>query len=133
MDKLSEVLHQRAQPVATSNDSPNLLTPLQDSCSRVAFIRSLTALVALKRTASLTQPQIEAWYAVLGHFPEKWINAAVIEMCLTETRFPEVGDLYTICRRRLPKEYSPMGDGHETERPSRTEVRAVAKRLGLDV
>lgn len=93
----------------------------------------MTALVALKRTASLTQPQIEAWYAVLGHFPEKWINAAVIEMCLTETRFPEVGDLYTICRRRMPKEYSALGDGRETERPSKSEVKAVAERLGLEV
>jgi hypothetical protein len=54
-------------------------------------------------------------------------------MCLTETRFPEVGDLYTICRRRMPKEYSALGDGRETERPSKSEVKAVAERLGLEV
>ena len=76
---------------------------------------------------------MKCWYAVLGQFPAKVFNAAVVELCLTQTRFPEVGDLYTICRRSIPKEYSPMGDGHETERPSRNEVRAVAQRLGLEV
>jgi hypothetical protein len=93
----------------------------------------MTALVALKRTADLTKPQVKAWYAVLGGFPVEVLNAAVIEIALTKERFPEVGDLYTICRRCLPKDYSPMGTGTENDRPSKKEIAAVAERLGLDV
>lgn len=97
------------------------------------FARAIVALVALKRTANLTEAQVEAWYAVLGDFPAEVLNAAVIEMALTKERFPEVGDLYAICRRTLPKPYAAHGTGEETERPSKSEIRAVAKRLGLEV
>lgn len=93
---------------------------------------SMAALVALKRSAEMTRPQVKAWHAVLGRFPIEVINAAVLEMALTETRFPEVGDLYQICRRRLPKQYSPMGET-DSKRPSRDEIRDVAGRLGLRV
>lgn len=79
----------------------------------------------------MSSVQVKAWYAVLGQFPATVINAAVIELCLTEVRFPEVGDLYAICRRSLPKEYAPMGD--TSERPTKSEVRRVAERLGLEV
>lgn len=91
------------------------------------------ALVALKRTADLTPVQIRAWYAVLGGFKIETINAAVIELVLNEVRFPELGDLYAICRRSLPKSYAPLGHGKENERPSKAEVRAVAERLGMKV
>jgi hypothetical protein len=74
-----------------------------------------------------------AWYAVLAGFPVSVLNAAVLEIALTKERFPEVGDLYAICRRSLPKGYSPMGDGKENDRPSKGEIRAVAERLGLEV
>lgn len=93
----------------------------------------MVALVALKRTVDLTEVQLKAWYAVLGDFPIEILNAAVVEMCLTETRFPEVGDLYTICRRSLPKKYAALGDGHENDRPSKEEIRQVAEKLGLKV
>ena len=93
----------------------------------------MTALAALKRTSELSDLQIEAWHAVLSGFKIETINAAIIELVLTEVRFPELGDLYTICRRSLPKSYAPLGHGKENERPSKAEVRAVAERLGMKV
>ena len=47
----------------------------------------------------MTEPQMVAWHGVLGHFPIWILNHAVVEMACSETRFPEVGDLYQICRR----------------------------------
>jgi len=88
--------------------------------------------VALKRTADLTPPQIEAWFAVLGGFPAEVVNAAVLEVALTRERFPEVGDLYQICRRSIPRDYVPAGDTDQS-RPTRREIAAVAGRLGLRV
>ena len=96
-------------------------------------------LTALKRTADLTKLQLTAWQGALGHFRAEVINAAVIEMALTETRFPEVGDLYQICRRiavkrgDLTEPYSPHGTGENNGRPSASEIKAVAARLGLEV
>lgn len=87
----------------------------------------------MKRTADLTKGQIEAWYGVLGGFPAEVVNSAVLEIALTKDRFPEVGDLYQICRRMIPKEYSPMGGDRDSERPTKREIREVAERLGLKV
>jgi len=93
----------------------------------------------MKRTAALTDIQLEAWYGVLSGFSAAVVNMAVVEMVLTETRFPELGDLYQICLRvaikrgdiKLP--YSPHGTGDEkTSRPTDAEIRGVAERLGLE-
>lgn len=133
MEQLGTVLARRAESPASSSDTRISPTPPANSCSRQEFVWALAALVALKRTASLDKPQIDAWYAVLGQFPARVVNAAIVELCLTEIRFPEVGDVYQICRRHLPKGYSPLGDGKETDRPSKSEIEAVAQRLGLNV
>ena len=85
----------------------------------------------LKRSLELTKPQICAWQAVLGVFSAEIINAAVVELALTDVRFPEVGDLYQICRRRSPKAYSPHGEGTDMKRPSIKEIAMIAERLGL--
>lgn len=96
-------------------------------------------LCALKRTADLTGLQLTTWKGVLGRFRAEVINAAVVEMVLTETRFPEVGDLYQICRRIAIKNgdmvepYSSHGTGESTGRPTTEEIKEVAKRLGLEV
>ena len=116
-----------SQP-SNSSRSPTTLAP----CSRPDFARAIAALVALKRTADLTPPEVEAWFAVLGGFPAEIVNAAVLEVALTKDRFPEVGDLYAICRRSLPKPYVPAGDPDQG-RPTRREIAAVAGRLGLRV
>ena len=93
----------------------------------------------MKRTAELSKLQLTAWEGVLGGFRAEVINAAVIEMVLTETRFPELGDLYQICRRIAVKRgdiaepYSPHGTGETNGRPTAGEIKAVASRLGLEV
>lgn len=109
------------------------------ACPPEAFARAMAHLTALKRTADLTKVQLSAWQGVLGHFRAEIVNAAVLEMVLTETRFPEVGDLYQICRRLAIKRgdivepYSPHGTGETSGRPTAGEIKAVAERLGLEV
>ncbi len=93
----------------------------------------------MKRTAELSALQMDAWHAVLGGFKAEVINGAVVEMVLTDNRFPELGDLYQICRRiaiqrgDLKLDYSPHGTGAPENRPSIGEIAAVAQRLGLDI
>jgi hypothetical protein len=97
-------------------------------------------LSAMKRTASLTDVQLTAWHNTLGIFDTDILNAAVLELALTETRFPEVGDLYQLCRekafkhRRWERPYSSHGQGEkDAARPGAAEIRAVAARFGLEV
>jgi hypothetical protein len=89
----------------------------------------------MKRTAEFSKIEMQAWYAVLAGFPIEVINAAIIEVSLKEMRFPEVGDIYQICRRSLPKLYAPLGGStkKEEERLGKQEIRDVASRLGLKV
>lgn len=143
MDKLGDLLPQlpaRQNGLnGTSTPSRRLSPQSQPShprCSAVEFGKAMAALTALKRTSDMTEPQIRAWYATLGLFPAKTINAAILELCLTETRFPELGDVYQICRRKLPPElqadYVPNGSA-DPNRPSGKEIAAIAQRLGLEV
>lgn len=78
-----------------------------------------------------------AWYRVLCGFPIEMINHAVLELCLSETRFPEIGDLFQICQRlwqqKHPPAYSPHGTGHDVKRPTRAIVKQIADRFGLPV
>lgn len=96
-------------------------------------------LTALKRSASLTDLQLIAWHAALGVFDAETVNAAVLEMALTEVRFPEVGDLYQICRRRaiaagkIVIGYSPMGGTSDSKIPKQSELREIANRFGLKI
>lgn len=90
-------------------------------------------LSALKRTADMTTIELKAWYAVLAGFPSTVLNRAIIEVALTKERFPDVGDLYQICRRSLPKRYCAHGDGEESSRLAPSEIAAVAERLGLQI
>lgn len=135
MENLGQVLQQRqsaesrSESTAISSRCVSSLKPAR----REDFAKTLACLVALKRTADLSRPQIEAWYAVLGPFPIQMINRAVLEVCLNETRFPELGDLYQICRRQMPKPYVAYGDGGDSSRPAKSEIDAIAKRLGLSV
>lgn len=99
----------------------------------------MATLSVLKRTTEFTEPEVKGWYAVLAGFPAEFINAAVIEVSLTATRFPELGDLYQLCRREaircgdLKIPYSPHGTGVSESRPTKEEIREVATRIGLPV
>ena len=96
-------------------------------------------LCAMKRTAQLTKTELTAWHAVLGLFRVEILNTAVIATVLSESRFPELGDLYQLCRKealrrgdiKLP--YSPHGGEKDITTPTAAEVGAVADRLGLKV
>ncbi len=81
----------------------------------------------------MTDLQMKAWYAVLADFPATVLNRAIIEVALTKEKFPDVGDLYQICRKSLPKRYSAHGDGKECEKLAPSEIAAVAERLGLKI
>ena len=93
----------------------------------------------MKRTVNLTSIELTAWHSVLGIFDADIVNAAVLEMALTETRFPEVGDLYQICRRksyqtdRWKEPYQRGASDKDDHRPTMAEIRAVAERFGLKV
>ena len=96
-------------------------------------------LCAMKRTANLTDLQITAWHNVLGIFDTDVVNASVLEMAFSETRFPELGDLYQICRAmsfrtgRWKQPYRRSAGENDDTRPTAVEIRAVAERFGLKV
>ena len=71
-----------------------------------------------------------AWYAALGHFPASVLSKAVVQLSLQETRFPELGDLYAICRTATAA-YAPNGNGSDSGKPSKKDVEEIAKKLSL--
>lgn len=92
----------------------------------------------MKRTADLTDLQMTTWYGVLSGFSTRTLNRAMLELVLSESRFPELGDLYQTCRRvahetgELQRTYSPHAET-DSKRPTKAEIQAIAERLGLDV
>lgn len=134
---------ERSLTVSSSGKSSNLKSspalPPTTRCSRADFAKAMAHLCALKRTAGLTDLQTIAWHGVLGGFRAEIVNAAVLELVLIETRFPELGDLYQICRRRaiecgdIRLQYSPHGDAADSKVPSKADLAAIGERLGLKV
>lgn len=100
--------------------------------------KALAHLCALKRTAGFDEIQTLAWFGALSAFPDWIINRAVLELATSETRFPEFGDVYQLCRRQAlkagilkPPEYSPNG-GEKTERKiTNDEIHTIGAALGL--
>jgi hypothetical protein len=140
---MAEAFGKVAAEVATKNSSTAVSKPAltslktaDDRESRVAFATTMAHLAAMKRTAPLSKIQLRAWYAILGGFPNWLVNRAVIEMSASETRFPEVGDLYRICRREainkgiLTLPYSPHGGTNEDKLTAK-EIDEIGASLGL--
>lgn len=127
-----------SKPASISNLEQFLLGPLV-KVDALQFGMAIAYLCAMKRTANLTDQQLDTWHAVLGGFREEIINAAVIEICLTDNRFPELGDLYKICFRNAVKRgdrvipYKPSASNEEFQRPLTSEIQEIADRLGLKV
>lgn len=120
--------HQRRPAsVATSK-------PLPVSCDEPSFAKAMLALTAMKRTADFTEPQLTAWHAVLSGFKPTTINRAVLMICASEQRFPELADLLQWCRKIEPREipYAPHGDGNPKPLYE-PEIKAIAARIGLEV
>jgi hypothetical protein len=92
----------------------------------------------LKRTADFTEIQVEAWYAGLSAFPDWIINMAVIELATSETRFPEFGDVYQLCRTHAFKnevmkrpEPGQFSDGNKERKITNNEIHTIGSALGL--
>ena len=130
--------------VASSNGKPNSSTSLTAGrgvirCQKPDFAKAIAHLCAMKRTAALSPLQVDVWHGVLAGFSPEVVNASVIELALTKERFPELGDLYQICRREAIKRrqmdvpYNSNGTDKTIDRPSGDEIRQVAERLGLKV
>lgn len=122
--------------VATSSGLPAVQPPSSNSqpttMTKREFVKSMAELVRLKRTTEFTKPELRAWYAALRCFPWTVVNRAVIETSLSETKFPDLGDLVRACDKQLPKGYCAMG-GDGPWKPSSSLVQSIAKDLGLDV
>jgi hypothetical protein len=92
----------------------------------------------LKRTAAFDETQIAAWYGGLAAFPDWIINRAVLELATSETRFPEFGDVYQLCRRHALKtgimkqpELSQFSDGKTERKVTNDEIHTIGSALGL--
>lgn len=112
---------------------PNVKPPIP--CKPADFARAMAHLTAMKRTAELTKIQLDTWHGALGGFSAEVINVAVLEIALTDVRFPELGDIYKICRRNAIKG-GQMDEPHQPEgRKEITpqEIRDIAARLNLKV
>jgi hypothetical protein len=108
--------------------------PSMVSCDELSFAKAMLALTALKRTADFTEPQLTAWHAVLSGYKPTTINRAVLMICASEQRFPELADVLQWCRKIEPREipYSPNGTG-EPKPLYEQELKAIAARIGLEV
>ncbi len=130
-------------PPATSRSAELLVTsrpdrtltemPSQDSCSDEDFAKAMWALTSLKRTAALTDEQVDAWHCVLKRFPAKVLNLAVVELAVSDTRFPELADLFSLCQRKMPRAYCPNRGNDDLGKPTPSVVESIARDLGLDV
>ena len=115
--------------------------PHVEKCPPIEFAKAMAHLVSLKRTAALTDLQMTAWHNVLGVFDTDIVNAAVLQIAVTDSRWPEVGDLYQLCRKlaikqgRLKPAYVSGGTGSDKEAgiPTMIEIREIAARFGLRV
>ena len=139
----ADIGKQAAARSSTKSSSANGTSLAQSPTGQIAkpddFATSMAHLCAMKRTAQLTELQLDTWHSVLGGFRIEIINASVIEMVLSDARFPELGDLYRICKRKavqagdMQLPYSPNSGDKENDRPTKAEISAVADRLGLKV
>ena len=123
------VAHHQRKPVSVATSKPS-----QVSCDAPNFAKAMLALTALKRTADFTEPQLTAWHAVLSGYKPTTINRAVLMICASEQRFPELADVLQWCRKIEPREipYSPNGTG-EPKPLYEPELKSIAYRLGLEV
>lgn len=132
---LPPVVRQPAPQAALVSSSEKTLTtqPLPDSCSAEEFARAMVVLTTLKRTAAFTERELEGWHCVLKRFPAPILNEAVVELATSETRFPEVADLFRLCQRKMPRAYCPSRGDDDLGKPTASVVREIARELGLDV
>jgi len=69
----------------------------------------------------------------LKRFPIRVVNLAVVELATSETRFPEVADLFRKCQAKMPRGYSAMAGDDDLGKPGPRVVEQIARDVGLDV
>ena len=95
--------------------------------------RLLMILVASKPSMEpLNEPQIEIWYQALREFPAVVVKRAVAELALSDVQFVNLGQVFSLCRRKVPKNYSPHGTGQDAGTATRQDVERFAESLGLE-
>lgn len=121
-------------PAERSSDSGVISQPSPRSCTRAEFGQAIAVLTSAKRTSDFTQEQLRVWYAFLAGYRAATIRRAVETLVVTETRFPELSELFKLCRRIEPPDvpYGPNGTGDL--RPAyEVELQAIADRIGWDI
>jgi hypothetical protein len=121
----SQLTNTTARPLTTQ--------PSPTGLSKKEFFRAMVALTTLKRTSNFTKQQLSAWFCVLRRFPAKVVNLSVVELATSETRFPEVADLFRLCQRKMPRAYVPMAGDDDMGKPGKDVVRQIAQDMGLTV
>lgn len=92
----------------------------------------LILLVASKPTMEpLSLLQTEIWYQALKEFPSEVVKFSVAELALSAEAFVNLGQVFTACRRRVPKQYSPHGSGQDAGSATKSDIRAFAESLGI--
>jgi len=92
-------------------------------------------LCALKRTVAFTPEQTQTWYGGLSAFPDWIVNRAIITLATSTDRFPEFGDVYSLCRRQaiakglIEQPYSPHSQVDQTI--TSHELETIGAALGL--
>ena len=124
--------NRRTQEYSTGS-RPQQTELLHASAAAMRTLRpSLERLCSMKRVVSLTDHQCETWLAVLSVFPESVVNAAILEIGLSEDPFPDLGKLVINCERRRRTEAGTMPqDG--VKRLGSGMVKAVAAALQLKI
>jgi hypothetical protein len=61
------------------------------------------------------------------------LNLSVVELAVSETRFPELADLFRLCQRKMPRAYVPMAGDDDMGKPGKDVVRQIAADMGLTV
>ena len=119
--------------VTNKPDRTLTATPSQASCSDEDFGKAMWVLTNLKRTSAFTEEQVDAWHCALKRFPAKVLNLSVVELAVSETRFPELADLFRLCQRKMPRAYAPMAGDDDMGKPGKDVVKQIAADMGLDV
>lgn len=105
---------------------------------RQEFAGLMMLLTGLKRTAQMDKHQLRAHYKILGIFSMPVINRAVLELTLSDSRFPDIGDLYQCCRRHaikadeMKEPYCPNGDPKKDRQITNDEIHTIGSALGLE-
>ena len=126
--------------VASNQHSTTVLTqsPGSQQGTPLGVGKALAHLCALKRTANFTEVQADAWISGLSAFPDWIVNRAILELATSETRFPDFGDVYQLCRRHALKTgimkqppISQFSDGKAERKVTNDEIHTIGSALGL--